>query len=332
MAEQKQEKPRKHTLAHRVEYALVRTMERTLSALPERAADRVGGGLGAVVGSPLRLRRGVVEENLRLAYPDATPEWIARTTDGCYAHLGREATAMMRLSKLDPQAVIDRTVPHGWDELDEALGEGKGVILVTGHYGNWEIAAATVASRGVPIGAIVRRQGNRLVDARLNALRKRLGVETIYQSEAPSRVPRLLRRNGVVGIVGDQDARRSGVFVPFFGRPASTHRGPALFALKLGAAVFSCVARRQPGADVRYDVMGERVPVVRTGDLEADVHALTAELARRLEAQVRVAPEQYFWFHRRWKTQPPPEPGVPEGGIGSVQNGAPAHGSGDVVA
>jgi KDO2-lipid IV(A) lauroyltransferase len=224
---------------------------------------------------------------------------------------------MLRLSKLDPQAVVERTVPHGWGEMEGALAEGKGVILVTGHYGNWEIAAATVASRGIPIGAIVRRQGNRLVDARLNELRRRLGVETIYQSEAPSRVPRLLRRNGVVGIVGDQDARRSGVFVPFFGRPASTHRGPAVFALKLGAAVFSCVARRRPGEGVTYDVMGERVPVVRTGDLEADTHALTADLAARLEAQVRVAPEQYFWFHRRWKTRPPGEPGAPGQGTGS---------------
>jgi KDO2-lipid IV(A) lauroyltransferase len=326
VAESKQTE-RKHSLAHKLEYGAVRAMERALSALPERAADRMGGGAGSLVGRGLRLRRHVVEENLRIAYPDASPEWIARTADAAYAHLGREATAMMRLSKLDPQAVIERTVPHGWHEMDEALSEGKGVILVTGHYGNWEIAAATVASRGVPIGAIVRRQGNRLVDARLNELRRRLGVETIYQSEAPSRVPRLLRRNGVVGIVGDQNARHSGIFVPFFGRPASTHRGPALFALKLGAAVFSCVARRQPGSDVRYDVMGERVPVVRTGDLDADVHALTAELAARLEAQVRVAPEQYFWFHRRWKTQPRPEPRIPAGGIGNGENGAAQPGS-----
>jgi KDO2-lipid IV(A) lauroyltransferase len=110
------------------------------------------------------------------------------------------------------------------------------------------------------------------------------------------------------------------VFVPFFGRPASTHRGPAVFALKLGAAVFSCVARRRTGEGVRYDVMGERVPVPRTGDLEADTQALTADLAARLEAQVRVAPEQYFWFHRRWKTRPPGEPGAPGQGTGSGED------------
>jgi KDO2-lipid IV(A) lauroyltransferase len=213
-------------------------------------------------------------------------------------------------------------VPKGWDELEGALAEGNGCILVTGHYGNWEIAAATVASRGVPIAAIVRRQGNRLVDERLDQLRRRLGVETIYQGEAPSRVPRVLRGNGVVGIVGDQDARRAGIFVPFFGRPASTHRGPALFALRLGAPVFACVARRLPEAGVRYEVAGERVPVPRTGDLEADVRALTALLAARLEAQVRRAPEQYFWFHRRWKTQPRAEPAANERGTGGAPGAA----------
>ena len=211
---------------------------------------------------------------------------------------------MLRLSKLDPKAVIERTTPVGWEQLDEARSLGRGVLLVTGHYGNWEIAAATVAARGVPIAAIVRRQGNRLVDERLQQLRRNLGVETIYQGQAPARVPRILRANGVVGIVGDQDARRSGVFVPFFGRPASTHRGPALFALRLGAPVFSCIARRVEGPDVRYEVRGERVEYERTGDLDRDVHALTAELALRLERVVRAAPEQYFWFHKRWKTRP----------------------------
>lgn len=318
MADQTQKE--KHSLNHRAEYALARTLETAVSALPEGAADAFGRRIGRAV-LRLGIRRRTVEANLRLAFPDAPDDWIARTVRGTYEHLGREAAAMLRLSRLEPQAVVERTEARGWDELQEAREGGRGVILVTGHYGNWEIAAAAVAARGVPIAAIVRRQGNRLVDARLDALRRKLGVETITQREAPSRVPRILRKNGVVGIVGDQDARRAGVFVPFFGRPASTHRGPALFALKLDAPVISAVARRLPGAGVRYEVAGERVPVVRTGDVEADVLRLTAELAARLEAQVREDPAQYFWFHRRWKTRAPEEPGVPGGGSSSTLRG-----------
>ncbi|HEU4456812.1 MAG TPA: lysophospholipid acyltransferase family protein [Longimicrobium sp.] len=309
-------KPR-YSFAHRAEYALARTLEKTVATLPEGAADAVGRRIGRGVYR-MGLRRETVVENLRLAFPEKDDAWHRRTALAAYEHLGREAAAMLRLSRLDADAIVARTVPRGWDEMEAALAERKGVLLVTGHYGNWEIAAATVAARGVPIAAIVRRQGNRLVNDRLNELRRRLGVETITQREAPSRVPRLLRKGGVVGIVGDQDARRAGIFVPFFGRPASTHRGPALFAIKLGTPVFSCVARRLPGAGVRYEVAGERVPVVRTGDVEADVHVLTAELAARLEAQVRVAPEQYFWFHRRWKSKPAAEPGSEERGIGGA--------------
>jgi KDO2-lipid IV(A) lauroyltransferase len=295
------------TPAHRAEYALARALEHTVSLLPEGLAHRLGAGIGRAVHSSFGIRGAVVEANLRTAFPEAEDAWIRRTAKDAYAHLGRESAAILRLSRLEPEAIVERTDTRGWGELEEALAEGKGVLLVTGHFGNWEIAAAAVAARGIPIAAIVRRQGNRLVDARLDALRRRLGVETISQREAPSRVPRALRRNGVVGIVGDQDARRAGVWVPFFGRPASTHRGPALFALKLGAPVFACTARRLPGPGVRYEVSGERIPVERTGDLEADVQRVTAAIAARLEAAIRLAPEQYFWFHRRWKSNPPSE-------------------------
>ena len=295
---------RRHPPAHHLEFALARSLEKAVSALPERAADAFGRNIGRALYR-FGVRREIVEANLRIAFPDRDNDWIRDTMRGAYEHLGREAAAMLRLSKLDPQAVIDRTTTVGWDAVEAARSQGRGVILVSGHFGNWEIAAATVASRGVPIAAIVRRQGNRLVDERLQQLRRNLGVETIYQGQAPARVPRILRANGVVGIVGDQDARRSGIFVPFFGRPASTHRGTALFALRLGAPVFSCVAERLPGHDVRYEVRGEIVEVERTGDLDRDVQTLTAQLALRLESEVRRAPEQYFWFHKRWKTRPP---------------------------
>ena len=154
---------------------------------------------------------------------------------------------MMRMSTLDAAEIRERTIAPEWDRLETALAAGRGAILATGHFGNWEIGAAAVAARGVPMAAVVRRQGNPLFDARLDALRRSLGVETISQHDAPRLVPRLLRRGGVVGLVSDQDARRAGVFVPFFGRAASTHRGPALFSLRLGAPVFACTAARLPG-------------------------------------------------------------------------------------
>ncbi|MQA88648.1 MAG: hypothetical protein GEU90_00230 [Gemmatimonas sp.] len=296
------------SVQHRVEYALARAVEGTLSGLSTRAATRAGELLGRLVRSPLGIRRAVVEENLRRAFPEAEDVWIDRTTRAAYRHLGREVVAMIRFSTLDRDGVnatveIDDVL---WQAVTDALTEGRGAIFATGHYGNWEMAAAAVAARGLPIEAIVKRQTNPLVNARIEMARRDLGVETVDMGEAAARVPRALRSGKTVGIVADQDARHSGVWVPFFGIPASTHRGPAIFALRLGAPLFSAVTRRLP--DGRYFLTGRRLDVRRMGSLEEDVERVTTELAQHLEEEIRLDPTQYFWFHKRWKTPPPEEP------------------------
>src|SRR5690606_33633461 len=101
--------------------------------------------------------------NLHRAFPDADPAWVEATARNAYEHLGREVVSMVRLSRMTPQQVIDLTDVPTWGPLQEALAEGKGALLVTGHYGNWEVAAAAVAARGVPIHAVVKPQRNRLV-------------------------------------------------------------------------------------------------------------------------------------------------------------------------
>lgn len=285
----------------------MRGLQRVVCTLPEAAAERVGAAVGGLVGAPLGIRREVVRANLRLAFPEQSEAWVERLARASYRHLGREAAVMMRLPMLSAEEIRARTHLDGWDEVLAAVERGRGVILATGHLGNWEVAAASVAVRGLPIAAVVRRQGNRLFDAHLDATRRRLGVETIAQREARHAVPRILQAGGVVALVADQDVRERGVFAPFFGRLASTARGPALFALRHGAALFACAALRRPGEEPAYDIAGRPVPVQPTGDLEADVWRVTAELNARLEAVIRLRPEQYFWFHKRWKTPAPPE-------------------------
>jgi Kdo2-lipid IVA lauroyltransferase/acyltransferase len=295
---------RKPTLRHRIEYALTRGGERLVGVLPAGAAERAGEVIGSLARRPLGIRRRVVEENVRLAFPTADGRWVERVVEESYRHLGREAVAMLRLGDLDAAAVRDRVqIPdENWRAVEEALTEGRGVILATGHYGNWEMAAAAVAARGVPIAAIVKRQSNPLVNARIEATRRALGIETIDMLDAPRRVPRLLLAGHAIGIVADQAARRGGVWVPFFGVPARSHRGPALFALRLGTPLFAAVARRQ--SDGGYLLTGERLDTRPTGSLDADVARVTSELAAHLEREIRREPGQYFWFHKRWKTPP----------------------------
>ncbi|MBI4410720.1 MAG: lysophospholipid acyltransferase family protein, partial [Gemmatimonadetes bacterium] len=222
-----------------------------------------------------------------------------------YAHLGREAMALLRLASVDRQELVRRTRVSGLHQLREALAAGRGVVLVTAHLGNWELGGALLAAHGVRLAAVAQRQGNPLVDTVLNRARERLGVQVIERGRASSRALEALRAGYVVAFLPDQDARRAGVFVPFLGRPASTHRGPALLALRAGAPLFVGVVLRS-GAG--YEARVEEVEASREGSVEDVVYRLTAAFTRKLELAVRSAPDQYFWHHRRWKTRPPAEP------------------------
>lgn len=290
-------------LRHRVEYGLVlvaRWLDRILG-------PRLSGGLAAAVGRlayrVLRIRAEVTEDQLRRAFPDRDEAWIRRVAGESYAHLGREAMTLIRLSRLGREAVIAATdVDEGFEALASAVAEGRGAVVVTGHLGNWEIGGSGVAARRVPVDAVARPQKNPLVDRLINDARARLGMTVIPLGGATKRALRSLRAGRVVALVADQDARRRGLFVPFFGRPASSHRGPALLALRSGAPVFAAVALRQP--DGRYEIRLRHVPVPAHDDPEAQERELTAALAAALEAWVREAPGQYLWQHRRWKTRP----------------------------
>jgi KDO2-lipid IV(A) lauroyltransferase len=213
--------------------------------------------------------------------------------------------AMIRLAALDAEAVLERTEFVGLDALRAALDRGCGVVMVTGHFGNWEIGGAALAVRGFPLDVVAQRQSNPLFDRALVAARERLGMRVIERGRAPKEGLRALRQGRVVAFVADQDAKRAGVFVPFFGRAASTHRGPALLALRTGAPLFLGTPLRT--AQGGYRIGLEEVEVEREGSLDEIVDRWTARFTARLEAAVRAAPEQYFWQHRRWKSRPPEE-------------------------
>ena len=291
-------------LRHLLEYGLVRAARALDHLLGARLSARLAAALGRFVYRRLRIRADVVEDQLRRAYPDRDDAWIRDVAAGAYAHLAREAMTMIRLSRLGREAVIEATEVDGLDALREALEEGNGALVVSGHLGNWEIGGSGVAARGIPFDAVARPQNNPLVDRMVNRARARLGMTIIPMGGATKKALRSLREGRVVGLVADQDARRRGVFVPFFGRPASTFRGPAVLALRSGAAVFAASAVRRP--DGRYRIRLRRLPAP-SGEGAEQEWKLTAALAAALESAVREEPEQYLWHHRRWKTEPTAE-------------------------
>ena len=299
---------RRPTASHRAEYYALRSVIGALHAVPLRVACGFGSRLGTLGYGPLGIRRRVVERQIAAAFPELSPEQVQDTARRAYAHLGRSSIETALLPSRGQRGVLDMVESaEGFELVEEAIARGKGAILITGHLGNWELAGAYVAARGVPMDVIVRTQANPLFDSYINETRASLGMTVVRDHEAVRRTPRSLRDGRAVAFVADQGVMGlASTFVPFFGRPAKTPRGAAVFAMKYDTPTLFVAALRQPSG--RYRVSVERVPVISTGDRERDVDAIVARYTQILERWVRTAPEQYFWHHRRWRRQPPDTP------------------------
>ena len=298
---------RQPTLAHRLQHLAYRLALGVLRLVPEGLALEMGAWGGWTAGVIFGFRRNIVQEHLSLAFPERDEAWRRKLLHDSFRHLGREGLATFLLSGLSKEEILARTEVDGLEKLQEAVALGKGVILATGHFGNWEIGGAGLAVRGIPLDIIVQHQRNPLFDVDLNRNRTRLGLRLIMRGEAPKETLRALRNGRVVGIAGDQNRRRGGVFVDFFGRKAATARGAAIFALRTGAPLFLGVSRRLEGRIARYRWSIEPIDFIPTGDMDEDVLHLTQAHTRHLEREIIRTPEQYLWQHRRWKTRPPGE-------------------------
>jgi KDO2-lipid IV(A) lauroyltransferase len=292
-------------LRYRVEYALLRAALGLLNLFSDRFAEGAGAALGRLGYWPLRIRRRQAEENVRRAFPQQDEAWVQRVVRTSYAHIGREMVVMLRLSRQTPASVRQRTELVDFDRWAAVVRAGRGAIVVAGHLGNWEIGAAMAAARGIPMSAIAAKQKNPLFNRYIQRTRRRLGVEIIYRGGAQNRAIKALGEGHAVAFAADQNAGRRGIFVPFFGRPASTFRGAATIAVRTGAPLLLAVPLRQP--DGTYRMTLEEIAVSRAGELDDVVYRITAAFTARLEAAIRAAPEQYLWQHRRWRTRPPEE-------------------------
>ena len=306
--------PRPVVLRHRLQYAGLRGVIGALARLGFRAASDLGAHLGLLGFRPLGIRRRVVERQIAAAFPDWNTERVRATARAAYESLGRttiETAVLARCTRDEILALVDE--PETWPVFGAAVRRGRGVIIVAGHLGNWELSGAYLAARGVDLEVVARQQENPLFDAYLTRTRTRLGMKVIYDGDAVRRVPRALRNQATVALVMDQGAAGlASTWVPFFERLAKTPRGAATFALRLQSPVVFLVALRKP--DGRFTVNFEEVPVRETGDRNADVDRIVADCTAVLERWVRRCPQQYFWHHRRWKHQrpgTPPELGNP---------------------
>lgn len=187
---------------------------------------------------------------------------------------------------------------EGQELLDGALEKGHGIILATGHFGKWEIMSAWLGYSGYPCVAVAQRQKNRGADIFFREFRANTGMGMIYRKSSLKNMYRILKENKILILGSDQDAKQRGVFVNFFNKPASTPKGVARFHLQTGSDIFfiSCYVEQNGKHKLQIQ------PVVPEG--ESTVKSITQAFTTLLEEKVREFPEQYFWFHRRWKTMP----------------------------
>ena len=301
---------RRPTLAHRLEFAALRGVSTLFARVSFERAGAIGARIGALGYAPLGIRRNVVERQIAAAFPEMRTADVHRTAREAYAHLGRVTAETAHMSAYGPERLREVFEPEvaGWAEFAAAREGGRGVMVVAAHLGNWELGGAYIAAFGrLRMEAVARHMSNPLADRWFTRTRARLDVNVVYDDQAVRQTPRALRAGHVVGFLVDQGVLGlASTFVPFFGRPAKTPRGPAVFAIRMGIPIFFAVALRQ--ADGRYRLSLEQVPVANTGDREADVDATVAAYTRVIEQWVRKAPGQYFWHHRRWRRQPPDTP------------------------
>jgi len=295
------------TVRQSLEYGAFRFARAAVTVLPEWLVMASAAGVGWLAGSALRIRRRDVDRHVERAFPHRPAPWRRRVARRSYVHLAREAATIFRMSDWTREEILARADFQGVDEIRDAAAEGGGVLVLTCHVGNWEFAGALGAAVGLPMDAVGKGMANPRFEADLFGARERLGLRVIEMTRAPREVLRSLREGRVVAILGDQNAHRGGVFVPFFGVLAATPRGPAVFAVRSGAPVFFAVTFREPGWKARYRVETWQIPFEPSGALETDTRTLLTRYMEAIEAAVERAPEQYFWQHKRWKTRPPEE-------------------------
>jgi KDO2-lipid IV(A) lauroyltransferase len=286
-------------------YLAMRAAIGAMRPLPRGLALDLGAAMGRFARSPLGLRRAVAEANIARAFPDLPQAARDAICRGVFGHFGRMVVESLRVAATGGREVL-RLVRAGDAPalVHGLLARGRGLLVLTGHIGNWEVAAAFLAAQGVPVTAVWKPQANPRIAGYLDGLRRRLAVDAIPMSEARAGVRAALEAGKLVALVADQAPLRGSTWVPFFGQPTKTYAGPGHFAAQTGApVVFGGMLEDGAGG---YRAFAEVLDEAPRGTADQLVPRIATLYRARLEALVRTAPEQYLWTHRLWKTPPPP--------------------------
>ncbi|MGH7797042.1 MAG: lysophospholipid acyltransferase family protein [Candidatus Binatia bacterium] len=279
-----------------------------LALLPRPLAIRAGRALAHIAYLVNWKLRRIGERNLELAFPEMGQRERSRLLRGSIVNLGRHLGEFSRCSRVTPETLRKTIDCEGLDNLDAARALGRGVIMFTGHLGAWEMISLTLSAFGYPFNFLVRRIKNPAIERLIENTRTRFGNRTIDKRSAARAMLTTLRRGGMLGLLVDINVMRDkGIFVDFFGVPASTTFMAAKLALRTGAAVVPVFAPWEDRRQRFVMYIGAPLTIDRSGDEEEDIRQLTSRFTKTVEDYIRRYPDQWLWIHKRWRTRPPGE-------------------------
>ena len=286
-----------------VAYILVRALNKILSVVPISASLWLGRRIGDVVFFFNKDRRLVAYANLKAAFgAEKTPQELRRITKNVYRNMVQTFVEVVNLTKINRKYVDKYIEVIKMDRIRNAATSGRGTILLTAHFGDWELSSLVSSVVGFPILVLVREQKMQRLNELLNQLRESNGCKVIRKGMDVKNILKALRGNNIVGILSDQDAGKNGMFVDFFGRPTSYHTGPFEIAKHTGSLILPNFIVRTGGP--YHKVYLEEYIDFRKTQSPDDIKENLQKFAKLLESYVRKYPDQWLWLHKRWKSTP----------------------------
>jgi KDO2-lipid IV(A) lauroyltransferase len=284
-----------------IEYYFLKFLETVFNLFSFGISRKIGMCLGGIAYLVDRSHRLIARENLYSVFKDEKGEKIDKTIKRVYLNLGQNLAEFFYIPWVD-RRFVDRFVEiKGKKYMDRAFAQGKGVINVVGHFGNWELINPIYRVFNYPLTAVAYPQNNKLTNELINQYRTSSGAMIVSNEEPYKNLVEILRQGGLLLLVADQDAGGNGIFVDFLGKQASTAKGPAILALRTSAPIIiTCLVRNGSGYQM---IMSKPLELVKTGNWKEDVLINTRLWCKVLEEYIYQYPDQWFWLHRRWKTK-----------------------------
>jgi KDO2-lipid IV(A) lauroyltransferase len=297
---------RRSAIEDQAAYAVVLGLAWLVQSVPRKTALWIGSALGYLLWIFLSLggRVKVAVANMRNLYPDGDEKALKAITRRTCQHFGRFIVDAGRLKILDRETAERIVRFEGLEILQKASARGKGVILATAHSGHFEVANGALALMGFPVWSVIRTVDNEGIDRITDDCRMATGLKVIKREHSAMEIIKKLREGAVVTVAVDQNAGFNNIFVPLFGKLSATVVAPAVASLRTGSAVIPFFSFRDQGADTYTAKFWPEITIKPTQGRSADIRLITMKINDALEEAIRHAPEQWLWFHKRWKTRP----------------------------